>query len=224
MVKLNNDWDALLEEEFRKDYYLQLREFLKDEYRSHTVYPSMHDIYNALKLTPYARVKVVVVGQDPYINPGEAHGLAFSVQPEAHIPPSLANIFTELSNDLGCFVPDNGCLLPWAEQGVLLLNSVLTVRRGESKSHAGKGWEEFTDAVLALLNRRDTPIAFMLWGRDAQQKGQIIENPIHLTLPAAHPSPMAGGRFFGCKHFSQANDFLEKSGQGAIDWQIPNLK
>jgi uracil-DNA glycosylase len=184
----------------------------------------MHDIFNALRYTSYADTKVVVVGQDPYINPGEAHGLAFSVMPTAKIPPSLRNIFKELETDLQCTMPDNGRLLPWAEQGVLMLNSVLTVQRGASKSHAGKGWEKFTDAVLNIINQKETPVAVMLWGRDAQQKGQLVDNPLHLILRAAHPSPLAGGKFFGCKHFSHANEFLQKSGQSAIDWQIPNVK
>jgi len=224
MVNLQNDWDDLLKDEFKKDYYQQLRGFLKKEYQSATIYPSMHDIFNALKLTPYEAVKVVIVGQDPYINPGEAHGLAFSVQPGARTPPSLVNIFKELETDLQCTIPDNGHLVHWANQGVLLLNTALTVRRGASKSHAGKGWEQFTDKVLELINMKKSPVVFMLWGRDAQRKGQFIENPLHLILPAAHPSPLAGGRFFGCKHFSRANEFLHKNDLEPIHWQIPNLK
>ena len=224
MVNLQNDWDDLLKNEFQKDYYLQLRVFLKEAYKSQTVYPSMYDIFNALKLTAYGEVKVVIVGQDPYINPGEAHGLAFSVLPGARIPPSLVNIFKELKTDLQCYMPDNGYLVHWAEQGVLLLNTVLTVRRGASKSHAGKGWEQFTDKVLELINQKESPVIFMLWGRDAQKKGQFVDNPLHVVLQATHPSPLAGGRFFGCKHFSKANDFLHKNGLGIIDWQIPNIK
>ena len=224
MVKLQNDWDNLLQDEFKKDYYQQLRGFLKEEYRTNVIYPSMHDIFNALKLTSFKAVKVVIVGQDPYINPGEAHGLAFSVQPGARIPPSLLNIFKELETDLQCHIPDNGHLVHWANQGVLLLNTVLTVRRGISKSHAGKGWESFTDRVLELINQKESPVVFMLWGRDAQRKGQFIDNPLHLILPAAHPSPLAGGRFFGCKHFSRANEFLYKNEMEPINWQIPNLK
>ena len=222
IVHLQNDWDDLLQTEFKEDYYLQLREFLKQEYRGKTIYPSMYDIFNALKYTSYEAVKVVIVGQDPYINPGEAHGLSFSVQPGARIPPSLVNIFKELETDLQCYMPDNGYLVHWAQQGVLLLNNVLTVRRGASRSHAGKGWERFTDRVLELINEKETPVVFMLWGKDAQKKGQLVDNPSHLILSAAHPSPLAGGRFFGCKHFSKANVFLNKNGLAMIDWQIPN--
>ncbi|MCL2421471.1 MAG: uracil-DNA glycosylase [Defluviitaleaceae bacterium] len=224
MVKLQNDWDDLLKDEFQKEYYQQLRGFLKTEYQNATIYPSMHDIFNALKLTSYEALKVVIVGQDPYINPGEAHGLAFSVQPGARTPPSLSNIFKEMESDIQCYMPDNGHLVHWAKQGVLLLNTVLTVRRGASKSHAGKGWEQFTDKVLELINKKDSPVVFLLWGRDAQRKGLLVDNPMHLILPAAHPSPLAGGRFFGCKHFSQTNEFLHKNGLGIIDWQIPNLR
>lgn len=218
MVKLDNDWDGLLAEEFSKEYYLRLREFLKAEYRSRTIYPDMHDIFNALKFTPYASVKAVIVGQDPYINPGEAHGLAFSVKPGAKTPPSLANIFKELADDAGAETPENGYLERWAREGVLLLNTVLTVRERQSRSHAGKGWEQFTDAVLDLLDKREKPVVFLLWGRDAQKKGAIISDQKHLILQAAHPSPLAGGRFFGCKHFSRTNEFLRANGLGEIDW------
>lgn len=218
MVKLHNDWDGLLAEEFRKEYYLQLREFLKAEYRSRTIYPDMHDIFNALKFTAYADVRVVIVGQDPYINAGEAHGLAFSVMPGAKTPPSLANIFKELAEDVGGEIPENGHLERWARQGVLLLNTVLTVRARQSRSHANKGWEQFTDAVLGLLDRRETPVVFLLWGRDAQAKGRIVSEPRHLILQAAHPSPLAGGKFFGCRHFSKTNIFLKKNGMQEIEW------
>jgi uracil-DNA glycosylase len=218
MVKLHNDWDELLSEEFRKEYYLQLREFLKAEYATKTIYPGMHDIFNALKLTPYSGVKAVIVGQDPYINAGEAHGLAFSVMPGAKVPPSLQNIFKELKADLGVEIPGNGHLERWAGQGVLLLNTVLTVRGGQSRSHARKGWEQFTDAVLDLLDRREVPVVFLLWGRDAQAKGRIIAQERHLILQAAHPSPLAGGRFFGCRHFSKTNAFLRENGISEINW------
>jgi len=221
MVKLHNDWDALLADEFAKDYYRELRTFLKEAYTTRTVYPNMHDIFNALKLTPYNQVKAVIVGQDPYINPGEAHGLAFSVLPGAKTPPSLANIFKELRDDLGCTVPNHGHLVHWASQGVMLLNTVMTVEARRSRSHAGQGWECFTDTVMFHLNDRPKPMVFLLWGKDAQTKGRLIDNPRHLVLKAAHPSPLAGGRFFGCKHFSKANEFLLKNGQEAIDWQIP---
>ena len=220
MIKFNNDWDALLEEEFQKDYYQNLRAFLKNAYATSTVYPNMYDIFNALMYTPYNRVRAVIVGQDPYINPGEAHGFAFSVLPGAKVPPSLANIFKEIHADVGCTIPNNGHLIPWAKQGVMLLNTVLTVEARRSKSHANKGWERFTDTVMFHLNDREEPIVFLLWGRDAQAKGRLIDNPKHLVLKAAHPSPLAGGKFFGCRHFSKTNDFLVKNGQSPIDWQI----
>ena len=204
--------------EFLKEYYLTLREFLKEEYRSRTIYPDMHDIFNALKLTPYESVKAVIVGQDPYINPGEAHGLAFSVGRDVKIPPSLANIFKELAQDVGTPPPENGHLGRWAREGVLLLNTVLTVRAGQSRSHARRGWEQFTDAVLDLLDRREKPVVFLLWGRDAQAKGRIISAKHHLILQAAHPSPLAGGKFFGCRHFSKTNEFLRTNGVGEIVW------
>jgi uracil-DNA glycosylase len=218
MVKLNNDWDELLAEEFRKEYYLRLREFLKEEYRTQKIYPDMYDIFNALKLTAYKDVKAVIVGQDPYINPGEAHGLAFSVKPNAKTPPSLANIFKELADDIGREIPQNGHLEHWAQKGVLLLNTVLTVRAKQSRSHAKRGWEQFTDAVLDILDRREKPVVFLLWGKDAQTKGRIIAAPQHLILQAAHPSPLAGGRFFGCKHFSKTNEFLRKNNIDEINW------
>jgi len=223
MKKFQNDWDDLLEDELKKDYYLNLREFLKTEYGSRVIYPSMYDIFNALKLCAYKDIKVVIVGQDPYINPGEAHGLSFSVQPGAKIPPSLQNIFKELTTDLQCYMPDNGHLVHWAKQGVLLLNTVLTVRHGQSKSHASKGWEQFTDTILGLVDLKQSPVVFMLWGRDAQRKAMLVDNPMHMVLQAAHPSPLAGGRFFGSKHFSKANEFLHSNGLNIIDWQIPNL-
>jgi len=223
MVTLNNDWDELLAEEFQKEYYQQLRQFLKNEYRTKTIYPSMFDIFNALKLTACEDVKAVIVGQDPYINPGEAHGLAFSVCPGANIPPSLKNIFKELSADLNCTIPNNGHLVHWANQGVLMLNTVLTVEAKKSRSHARQGWERFTDAVMEILNRREKPIVFLLWGKDAHAKGRVIDNRQHLILQAAHPSPLAGGRFFGSRHFSKTNEFLQQHGISGIDWQIPNL-
>ena len=220
MIKLNNDWDELLDRETNKDYYKNLRKFLVTEYKTKTVYPSMYDIFNALKYTSYENTKVVILGQDPYINYGEAHGLAFSVQPSAKIPPSLKNIFIELQNDLNCTTPNNGCLIKWAEQGVLLLNTVLTVEAKKSKSHAKRGWEEFTTSVILKLNEKNTPIVFLLWGNDAKSKIPLISNPIHKILSAPHPSPLAGGAFFGCKHFSQTNEFLQKNHMHPIDWQL----
>lgn len=223
MITLNNDWDVFLQTETKKDYYLKLREFLKNEYKTKTIFPPMNDIFNALKYTSLNDANVVILGQDPYINFGEAHGLAFSVQPTAKIPPSLKNIFQELSTDLQCYVPNNGCLIKWAKQGVLLLNTALTVQQGMSKSHAGKGWETFTSAVIQRINEKSSPVVFLLWGRDAQNKVELITNPIHKILTAAHPSPLAGGKFFGSKHFSKANEFLSENNLPTIDWQIENV-
>lgn len=224
MPILKNDWAPLLEEEFQKPYYLKLREFLKEEYRTRTIYPDMHDIFNALHYTPYANVKVVLLGQDPYHGPGQAHGLSFSVKPGVPVPPSLANIFKELHDDLGCYIPDNGYLVKWAEQGVLLLNTVLTVRRGQANSHRGKGWEYFTDRVIELVNEKDDPVVFLLWGRNAQEKKERITNPHHLIIEAPHPSPFSAARgFFGHRPFSRTNAFLTKHGREPIDWQIENI-
>ena len=223
MVRLDNDWDNYVQEETAKPYYLRLRRFLKQAYTTKTIYPPMDEIFSALRHTAYADVNVVILGQDPYINPGEAHGMAFSVCPKAKIPPSLRNIFLELGDDLGCTMPNNGYLMPWAAQGVLLLNTVLTVEARRSKSHGGIGWEGFTDAIIARLNQRERPVIFMLWGKVAQEKAALINQNIHTVLTAAHPSPLAGGKFFGCRHFSKANALLVAQGQPAIDWQIPNI-
>lgn len=222
MITLNNDWDEFLEAETNKPYYIELRKFLAAEFKAKTIYPSMYDIFNSLKYTPFENTNVVIIGQDPYINPGEAHGLAFSVQSGAKTPPSLKNIFIELKDDLGCFIPDNGCLIKWAEQGVLLLNTVLTVQAGRSKSHSGKGWEQFTSSVIKRLDDKETPIVFLLWGNDAKSKSLLIKNPRHKILTAAHPSPLAGGKFFRCKHFSKTNQFLLENNLPQIDWQIEN--
>ncbi|HHX01728.1 MAG TPA: uracil-DNA glycosylase [Firmicutes bacterium] len=224
MVILNNDWDQLLEDEFQKDYYQKLRVFLIHEYRYYTVYPDMYEIFTALKLTSYAETKVVIIGQDPYHGPNQAHGLAFSVKPGVAIPPSLLNIFKELQSDLNCEIPDNGYLVPWAKQGVLLLNAVLTVRANQPKSHRNRGWEQFTDRVIAILNEKNAPIVFLLWGNDAKQKAQAITNPKHLILTATHPSPFSAAYgFFGCRHFSRANQFLEVNGLEPVEWQIPMI-
>lgn len=221
MVNIGNDWDQLLEGEFDKTYYLELRQFLIGQYKSGAVYPSMYDIFNALKYTPYSRVRAVILGQDPYHGPGQAHGLCFSVQKGVPQPPSLVNIFKELKNDLGIAPPDHGCLEDWAAQGVLLLNTVLTVRAGEANSHKGKGWETFTDRVIELLDQRRDPMVFLLWGANAKAKTALIQNPAHLILTAAHPSPLsAHSGFFGCGHFSRTNDFLRLRGMGEIDWAI----
>lgn len=221
---LSNDWAPLLEEEFEKEYYIRLREFLKKEYQTKIVYPDMYDIFNALHFTPYKNVKVVLLGQDPYHGPNQAHGLSFSVKPNVPIPPSLKNIFQELHDDLGCYIPDNGCLIPWARQGVLLLNTVLTVRQGEAHSHRGKGWEQFTDRVISLINNREKPAVFILWGRPAQSKLPLIDQTKHFIIRSPHPSPLSANRgFFGSRPFSKANRFLREIGETEIDWQIPNL-
>ena len=223
-VVLNNDWDQLLQEEFEKEYYQKLRLFLIQEYRSCTVYPDMYEIFTTLKLTSYSDTKAVIIGQDPYHGPNQAHGLAFSVKPGVAIPPSLLNIFKELQSDLGCTIPDNGYLVPWAKQGVLLLNAILTVRANQPKSHRNRGWEQFTSRVIEILNEKNTPIVFLLWGNDAKQKAQMITNPRHLILTAPHPSPFSASHgFFGCRHFSKANRFLDENGLEPIDWQIPNI-
>ena len=218
MRPLGNDWDGIIADEIRKPYYLALREFLKKEYTTKTIYPPMDDVYSALRTTAFGDVKVVILGQDPYINPGEAHGMCFSVNKGCAIPPSLKNIFKELSTDTGAPIPSHGYLMDWARQGVLLLNTCLTVEAGKSRSHAGRGWETFTSFVIDELNKREVPIVFMLWGRDAQTKIDRITNPKHLVLATAHPSPLAGGKFFGCKHFSKANTFLTTHGMTAINW------
>ncbi|MDR2939747.1 MAG: uracil-DNA glycosylase [Clostridiales bacterium] len=223
MKPLGNDWDNILKGEFEKDYYLELRGFLKKEYFTKVIYPPMGDIYNALKYTPYENTKVVILGQDPYKNPGEAHGLSFSVLPGAKTPPSLRNVYKELNNDLGCYIPNNGYLIKWAGQGVMMLNTVLTLVAGRSKSHAGKGWETFTDRVIQIINKKETPVVFLLWGKDAGSKSVFINNPRHLVLKSVHPSPLAGNGFIGCGHFSKANEFLKSNGISEIDWQIENI-
>lgn len=224
MSILKNDWNDLLEKEFAREYYLNLREFLKTEYSTKTIYPDMHDIYNALHLTSFDHTKVVILGQDPYHGPNEAHGLCFSVKPQITIPPSLMNIYKELHNDLGCYIPNNGFLNKWAEQGVLLLNAVLTVRANTPNSHKGKGWEQFTDRIITTLNERKTPVVFILWGNYARAKKELITNRHHFIIESAHPSPFSANKgFFGTKPFSQANSFLASIGKAPIDWQIENI-
>lgn len=224
MVSIGNDWDEVLAGEFTKEYYRRLRAFLASEYKTHTVHPDMYDIFNALKWTSYGGTKVVILGQDPYHEPGQAHGLAFSVQKGVKIPPSLLNMYKELQNELGLYIPNNGCLEKWARQGVLLLNSSLTVRDGLANSHRGKGWEIFTDRVVELLNEREDPVIFMLWGANAKEKIKIITEPRHRILTAAHPSPLSASRgFFGCGHFKTANRMLTQMGKEPIDWQIENI-
>ena len=223
MVHIGNDWDELLKEEFSKEYYLNLRKFLANEYKTHTVYPDMYDIFNAFKLTSYADTKVVIFGQDPYHEPDQAHGLAFSVKKGVKIPPSLLNMYKELNHELGCYIPNNGYLEKWARQGVMLLNNSLTVRQSSANSHRNIGWEEFTNAVARLYNERKKPIIFMLWGNNAKEKMKIITNPHHIIMTAAHPSPLSASRgFFGCGHFKTANKILERNGDMPIDWQIEN--
>lgn len=222
---IGNDWDDLLRDEMNQEYFKDLMTFLDIEYRRMYIYPPEENIFDALKYTSYKDTKVVIVGQDPYINPGEAHGLAFSVQPGAKIPPSLYNIFKELRDDVGCYIPNNGCLIPWAKQGVLLLNTALTVRAGSSGSHSNPsiGWPRFTDKILSLLNQKDQSLIFMLWGKHAKSKAPLIDPESHMILQAVHPSPLAGGGFFGCKHFSKANMYLYETTNYSIDWQIPNI-
>ena len=224
MVHIGNDWDELLKDTFASENYQQLRRFLLQEYRTHRVYPDMYDLFNALRYTSYADTRAVILGQDPYHQPGQAHGLCFSVRPGVDIPPSLRNIYTELNSDLGLFIPNNGYLEKWARQGVLLLNTVLTVRGGMPGSHQNKGWEKFTDAIIRKINEKDSPVVYMLWGKPAQSKMCMLNNDKHLILTAPHPSPLSAYRgFFGCRHFSRANQFLEDKGLTPIDWQIENI-
>lgn len=224
MVIIGNDWDEVLSGEFDKDYYLNLREFLKQEYNTQTIYPNMYDIFNALKLTSYKDTKVLILGQDPYHNVNQAHGLAFSVKPGVVTPPSLLNMYKELKDDLGCFVPNNGYLVPWAKQGILLLNTALTVRAHQANSHKGKGWEIFTDNIIKTLNERKDPVIFILWGNNARKKKEFIDTNRHYIIESAHPSPLSATRgFFGSKPFSKTNDILISLGKQPIDWQIPNI-
>lgn len=221
---LKNDWKDITGEEFEKPYYQQLKQFLIKEYKSTAIFPDMYHIYEALNLTSYKNVKVVILGQDPYHGVGQAHGLCFSVQPSVKTPPSLVNIYKELQEDLGCYIPDNGFLEKWANQGVLLLNTVLTVRAHQAFSHRNMGWESFTDNVIKNLNKREEPIVFLLWGSPARKKKALITNKHHVILESAHPSPLSAYRgFFGCKHFSKTNDFLTSMNKEPIDWQIENL-
>ena len=225
MAMITNDWLPAIQGEFKKPYYRELFQFVKEEYSRAVIYPPADDIFNAMHFTPLSEVKVLILGQDPYHNENQAHGLSFSVLPsQKEIPPSLQNIYKELQDDLGCYIPNNGYLKKWADQGVLLLNTVLTVRAHQANSHQGRGWEQFTDAIIQAVNAQDRPIVYMLWGRPAQSKIPMLTNPKHLILKAPHPSPLSAYRgFFGCRHFSQANDFLKANGIEPIDWQIENL-
>lgn len=221
MVQFNNSWDILLKDEFQKPYYLNLRKFLVQEYKSQTIYPNMNDIFNALKYTDYTDVKVVILGQDPYHQPNQAHGLCFSVKKGVNPPPSLQNMYKEIYAEYGYPIPQHGELTYWAEQGVLMMNTVLTVRESQPNSHKGMGWEIFTDNVISLLNQRPEPMVFLLWGANARAKKKIITNPNHLVLESAHPSPLSAyNGFFGNNHFKKANEFLKSKGLTEIDWQI----
>ncbi len=223
MISLGNDWDKLLSKEFSKDYYLSLREFLKKEYSSRRIYPPMNDIYNALRYTSYENTRVVILGQDPYHGYGQAHGLCFSVKEGTPPPPSLKNIFKELHNELGIDEPPTGELIGWAKQGVLLLNTTLTVREASPQSHKGKGWETLTDRIIEIINEKQRPVVFMLWGGNARAKKALITNPNHLVLECAHPSPLSAyNGFFGCGHFVKANTFLESRGEALILWEYIN--
>lgn len=225
MAAIQNDWAQALKEEYKKEYYKKLYITMNKEYKEHKIFPPADDIFNAFHLTPLKDVKVVILGQDPYHNDHQAHGLCFSVRPGIEAPPSLVNIYKELQQDLGCYIPNNGYLEKWARQGVLMLNTVLTVRAHQANSHRGIGWESFTDAAIRILNEQDRPIVYLLWGRPAQMKKSMLNNPKHLILEAPHPSPLSAYRgFFGCRHFSQTNDFLTFHDLKPIDWQIENIE
>jgi uracil-DNA glycosylase len=224
MMIFKNDWQGLIDGEFKQDYYQELRQFLITEYRTKTIYPDMHDIFNAFNYTAYKDIKVVILGQDPYHGTNQAHGLSFSVKPGIASPPSLLNIFKELKNDLNCFIPNNGYLKKWADEGVLLLNTALTVVGGQANSHRNIGWETFTDKVITLLNERQDPIVFILWGNNALSKSNLITNPKHCIIKSPHPSPLSAFRgFFGSRPFSRSNQFLNSIGKTPVDWQIENL-
>lgn len=221
---LQNDWQEILAAEMKKEYFQQLMEFIDEEYERETVYPPKPDIFNSLKYTSYADTKVVLLGQDPYHGPGQAHGLSFSVEPGVKIPPSLRNIYKELQEDLGCEPANNGYLVKWAEQGVLMLNTVLTVRAGEANSHRGKGWERFTDEIIKKLNEREEPVIFILWGKPAQEKQKLLNLEKHYVIASPHPSPLSARRgFFGSKPFSKVNDILQAEKQSVISWEIDNI-
>ena len=225
MAMIDNDWLDCLQGEFKKPYYRDLYQFVRQEYNTHVIYPPADDIFNAFHFTPLSKVKVLILGQDPYHGEHQAHGLCFSVLPDQpELPPSLQNIYKELQDDLGCYIPNNGYLKKWADQGVLLLNTVLTVRAHQAGSHQGKGWEQFTDAIIHAVNAQERPIVYLLCGKPAQSKIPMLTNPKHLILTAPHPSPLSAYRgFFGCRHFSKTNEFLMKNGTEPIDWQIENI-
>ncbi len=224
MGAIQNDWLEPLSPEFKKPYYLNLYKKVREEYSTKQIFPPADEIFTAFDLTPLSEVKVVIFGQDPYHGDGQAHGLCFSVKPDVETPPSLVNIYKELNSDLGCYIPNNGYLTKWAKQGVLMLNTVLTVRAHQANSHRGIGWEEFTDAAIRILNEQERPIVYLLWGKPAQMKKSMLNNPKHLILEAPHPSPLSAYRgFLGCHHFSKTNEFLKENGLEPIDWQIENI-
>ena len=221
MVNIGNDWDSLLQAEFSKAYYLKLREFLKQEYSSKKIYPEMQIIFQALKTNAFNYIKIVILGHDTYHGSGQSHGMCFSGQEGVPKPPTFVNTFKELETDLGIPKSTSGYLVPWAQQGVLLLNTVLTVRAGEANSHKGKGWEFLTDRIIQLLNEHEQPVVFLLWGANARNKKVLLTNPKHLVLETVHPSPLSAyNGFFGCKHFSQANNFLIQQGRQAVSWKL----
>lgn len=221
---IENEWLEYLKPEFSKPYYRELYNFVKEEYSTREIFPPSDKIFSALEHTSVKDVKVVIIGQDPYHEPGQAHGMSFSVLPGVKTPPSLQNMYKELNSELGCYIPNNGYLVKWADQGVLLLNAVLTVRSGAANSHKGKGWEQFTDAVIRAVNAQDRPVAYLLWGSNARAKKALINNPKHLVLETVHPSPLSAyNGFFGCGHFKKANEFLKENGLTPIDWQIENI-
>ena len=221
MLSIGNQWDSVLREDLQSESFARLQAFLDQEYAAGPVYPPREDLFNALKYTDYPAVKVVILGQDPYHSPGQAHGLAFSVQKGVAVPPSLQNIYKELLSDLGCAIPSHGCLIEWAQRGVLLLNTVLSVREGQPNSHKNQGWEQLTDSIIRHLSAREKPMVFLLWGANARQKLPLIQSMNHLVLTAPHPSPLSAYQgFFGCRHFSKANQFLQQAGEAPIDWQI----
>ena len=224
MGAIQNDWLQPLSPEFKKPYYAKLYKTIREEYGTRQIFPPADEIFTAFEMTPLSDVKVVILGQDPYHGDGQAHGLCFSVKPDVETPPLLVNMYKELNSDLGCYIPNNGYLTKWAKQGVLLLNTVLTVRAHQANSHRGIGWEEFTDAAIRILNEQDRPIVYLLWGKPAQMKKSMLNNPKHLILEAPHPSPLSAYRgFFGCQHFSKTNQFLKENGLEPIDWQIENI-
>lgn len=221
---IHNDWWPWLQKEWQEPYFKKLSQFVHAEYQMHDVYPPKQNVFAAFENCPYENVKVVILGQDPYHEPRQAHGMCFSVNPGVDIPPSLRNIYQELNKELGCKIPNNGYLMPWAKQGVFLLNTVMTVERGKANSHAGRGWETFTDHVIEHINEKEDPVVFLLWGRNARNKASMIDHSKHLVLECAHPSPLSAYHgFFGCNHFIQANQFLKEHGKETIDWQVPDL-